>query len=92
MTCHLVAAAHIAPALKRLRVLAEAFEASETGFARDGLRVTFKAVTSFRMEVDRGLVRRHLDEALESLGEDSGGDGLFRRMLVEGRIVSIKWR
>ena len=89
MTCHLVAATHIAPALKRLRILAEAFEASETGFVRDGLRVTFKAVTSFRMEVDRGLVRRHLDEALELLGEE-GRYGLFERMLVEGRIVSIK--
>ena len=92
VTLHLKDALHIDPALQRLGVLAQAFEGGGTELR--SLRVRFNSVTSYNMAVNRGLVAKHRDVALRRLGEefrDGGkGNGLFRRMLVEGVIVAIR--
>lgn len=91
ITIHLVDALHIDPALRRLGMLAKALEEASADLKT--LRVTFKAVTSYNMEVNRDLVACHRDVALRRLGEQyrAGvkGNWLFRRMLMEGLIVAI---
>ena len=73
-------------------LLAQALE--ETGAKLKTVNVTFKAVTSYNMEVNRELVARHRDAMLRALGQrrkqGMKGSRLFMKMLVEGNIVAIR--
>lgn len=91
ITLHLVDSKHIDPAFLRMGYLAQALE--ETGAKLKTVNVTFKAVTSYNMEVNRELVARHRDVMLRVLGQrrrlGMKGTRLFMKMLVEGNIVAV---
>lgn len=100
ITLHLVDAKHIDPAFFRLGLLAQAMEGA--GGNLKSLRVTFKAVTSYNMEVTGDLVEEKVQEWLEQrvvrgvLGWDRAEgevvrvEGLFRRMLEERIVVAVR--
>lgn len=104
ITLHLVDSKHIDPAFYRLGLLARALEPTGDAEAGDGrggrlksLKVTFKAVTSYNMEVTGNLVGRKVQTMLRQgfiHGEEDGGivivGGLFKRMLSEGVIHAVR--